>query len=93
MYAFANCDLALEFINIPASVNEIWSDAFSSCSSLKAIQINGDENMEINEYAFYDCKNLTIYFPNIDSKPAGWDDFSGIDSSRIKWGESYIPAP
>ena len=86
MYAFNGCDLALEYVDIPASVKEIEAQAFANCTSLKAVQINGDENMIIREPAFAGCWNgegegPKLYFPNIKKKPADWPYFDGIQKS------------
>ncbi len=94
--AFASCDLNLKFIDIPASVIDIWFDAFKNCVNLRAVQINGDANVKINQTAFTGCMDndgfgVTLYMPNIeeDEMPNDWNYLDAVTKYKPK--ESYTP--
>lgn len=80
--AFSECT-SLRSITIPENVNYIDAWAFSQCTNLQSIYFCGDapsyfgsdsatfyvDGPRVVQNVFYDCKNLTIYYP---ANSSGW---------------------
>lgn len=55
--AFIDCGNMMS-ITIPSSVTSLGRQAFAYCSRLNAVVENKEENIEIGDFAFYDCKSV-----------------------------------
>lgn len=55
--AFGNCNI--QQLTIPPHTSHICNSAFEGCSNLESIRIqDGEADLEIQDYAFTDCKSL-----------------------------------
>ena len=61
-HAFRNCT-SLVRLRIPASVNEIETDAFSDCTNLEKVIFDNIAGIEIHERAFQNCPLLARRYP------------------------------
>ena len=61
-FAFKGCT-SLKRIDLPKDTYDISTEAFRGCSNLETITIFDQEDLEIDERAFWGCKNLTIRTP------------------------------
>lgn len=71
----------LESINIPTKINTIGKDAFSGCVSLSSDLIISNSIKSIDDYAFYNCPNLTyitFYTDNIEMGEKIFDSNTNI---------------
>ena len=68
---------------IKYKITKILSSAFSENESLKCVEFDENSNvLEIEAYAFQDCKNLvSIKFPK-SLKILSWGSFSGCKSLK-----------
>lgn len=69
---------------IPKTVTSIAREAFTKCYNLKSVTIHKNVQ-KVDDYAFVNCPNLTIYC-EADSKPEGWRDDWAIDVKEVIWG-------
>lgn len=56
-HSFRNCT-SLVRLRIPASVNEIETDAFSGCTNLEEVVFENPAQIEIHDRAFQNCPRL-----------------------------------
>ena len=61
-HAFRNC-ISLVRLRIPASVNEIETDAFSGCTKLEEVVFDNIAGISIAERAFQNCPLLARRYP------------------------------
>ena len=77
--AFVNNDLVS--VNLPVSIKEIPTEAFTNCTTLQKVSL-GTEVTKIGEKAFYGCSSLhTIYMPDT-VKYIGDSAFAGCSELR-----------
>lgn len=51
----------VEILNLPSSVYMFYDSAFYGCTSLKEIHCDSDYLIQIGDYAFRDCSNLSVF--------------------------------
>ena len=61
-HSFRNCT-SLVRLRIPASVNEIETDAFSGCTNLEKVIFENIDGISIHERAFQNCPRLARRYP------------------------------
>jgi len=61
-HAFRNC-ISLTRLRIPASVNKIEEEAFSSCTNLEKVIFENIDGIEIHERAFQNCPKFARRYP------------------------------
>ena len=71
--AFAHCK-NLKSVKLPENLKEIMSGAFKNCINLKSINI--PKNIVIDDFAFYNCKNLeSLSLKDISNETIGKGTF------------------
>ncbi|MCR5418720.1 MAG: leucine-rich repeat protein [Lachnospiraceae bacterium] len=64
-------------VTIPATVEEIGSNAFAGCISLKTVNVKGSSLVNIKQGAFRNCKKLTAVTIGKNVKSIGKNAFAG----------------
>lgn len=58
-YAFKNSNI--EVLNLPSSVYIFYDSAFYGCTTLREIHCASSSSVQIGNYAFRDCSNLSVF--------------------------------
>jgi hypothetical protein len=72
---------------VPSSVAQIYSYAFIGSKNLLSVYIPLTVTT-INEGAFANCTNLTIYCA-VASEPTGWNSAWNPSKCRVLWGQTF----
>ena len=79
--AFKDCD-ALTRVDIPSSVNTIYSGAFQNCSSLAIVSTESEYNISNDAFDSQIYQNATLYVPkgkvSFYKTLSGWKNFKKI---------------
>jgi hypothetical protein len=71
-------------VTVGKNVTKIGNNAFSGCTSLKSVSINGKKLTSIGKKAFNGCKNLTsIKIKSTSLKTVGAKAFKGISKKAV----------